>query len=346
MVRYLACFFAVLVAVPTLGYGQASAESKTLFASDVPLRLIINAPLRAIAGGARDRAASHAGTLSDGAVTLPVRVAPRGLTRRKRETCDFPPLRVTFEQKPPATSLFAGQKSLKLVTHCRSEPRFQRHTLLEYATYRLYNVLSPASFRARLAYIDYRDNGRPFVNRSGFFIEDVDDVASRNGMKEVNAGPRITLQQVDTAAAARVALFEYMVSNLDWSMSAGPAGSNCCHNIKPISPSGLAVAYVPVPYDFDFSGLVDAPYAVPPNGFPDGPVTRRVYRGYCAHNGQALAAAALFREQRSPMLAALDSVPGLDAGSKGKAANYLRSFFDQIATDQSINERILKRCLR
>ena len=355
MVRYLACL-GVLAATPALAYGQASAdtkapeakslEAKALFATDAPLHLVIDAPLRTIARGARDRTVAHVGTLLDGAVTLPVQVAPRGLTRRKHETCDFPPLRVTFDQKPPATSVFVKQKSLKLVTHCKSASRFQRHTLLEYAAYRLYNVLSPASFRARLAYIDYRDNGQPFASRVGFFIEDIDDVAKRNGMKEVNGGPRLPLQSVDRTAATRVALFQYMISNLDWSISAGPAGDNCCHNMKPISLTGAPVAYVPIPYDFDYSGLVNAPYAVLPNGFPDGPVTRRIYRGYCAHNGEALAAAALLRAQMSPMLAAFASVPGLEAGSKAKAANYLRSFFDQIATDRSVHDRILKGCLR
>lgn len=345
MVRYLACF-ALLAASSTLAHGQAGAEAKALFASDALLSLTIDAPLRSIARGSRDPTSAHAGTLSDGVVTLPVRVAARGLTRRKHETCDFPPLRVTFDEKPPATSVFAGQKSLKLVTHCKSESAFQRHTLLEYATYRLYNVLSLASFRARLAYIDYRDSGRPIASRVGFFIEDVDDVAKRNAMKEVNGGPRLPLNRVDTAAAARVALFQYMVSNLDWSMSAGPVGDSCCHNIKPISRTGAAVDYIPVPYDFDYSGLVDAPYAAPPDGFPDASVTRRVYRGYCAHNSEVLAAAALFRSQMSPMLAQLDSVPGLDAGSRRKAAKYLRGFFDHIATDQSVNDRVLKHCLR
>ena len=342
MRRYLACF-AVLIATPALAQGQATGEAKALFAGDAPLHLIIDAPLKSIARGPRDPATAHPGTLSDGVMTHPVRVAPRGLTRRKHETCDFPPLRVTFDKKPSAPSVFAGQKSLKLVTHCKSASRFQRHTLLEYAAYRLYNVLSPASFRARLAYIDYRDNERPLVSRIGFFIEDVDDVAKRNGMKEVKAGARLPLQGIDKAAAGRVALFEYMVSNLDWSMSAGPAGGSCCHNMKPISSTGAAISYIPVPYDFDYSGLVNAPYAVPPDG--DGSVTSRVYRGYCAHNQQALAAAELFRSRMSPMLAALDSVPGLEAGSKRKAASFLNGFFDQIATDQSANDRILKRCI-
>ncbi len=105
------------------------------------------------------------------------------------------------------------------------------------------------------------------------------------------------------------------------------------------------MAFVPVPYDFDYSGLVDAPYAVPPNGFPDAPVTRRTYRGHCAYNRQVLAAAAQFRAQMAPMLAAVGAVPGLEAGSQRKATNYLRGFFDLIATDQSVSDKILKRCL-
>ena len=49
----------------------------------------------------------------------------------------------------------------------------------------MYNRLTPASFRARLAMIDYvDDSGKPIISRYGFFIEDIDDVASRNDMKE------------------------------------------------------------------------------------------------------------------------------------------------------------------
>jgi len=345
MVRRLT-FFAVLVAVPSVVQAQVDKQAKPLFASDATLHLVIDAPLQSIARGARDPEIAHSGTLSDGDINLPATFAPRGRTRRQRNICEFPPLRVTFDPRPPATSVFAGQKNLKLVTHCKSASGFQRHALLEYASYRLYNVLSPASFRVRLAQIDYRDNGRPITSRVGFFIEDVDDVAKRNGMKEVNAGPSIPLQQVDAAAAGRVAIFQYMISNLDWSIVGAPPGDNCCHNTKPISRSGAATAYVPVPFDFDYSGLVNAPYAVTPEGFPGGSITRRIYRGYCVHNAQALAAAAQFRELMGPMLAELAAVPGLDGGNQRKAANYLRGFFDQIATDRSVNERILNSCRR
>ena len=83
-----------------------------------------------------------------------------------------------------------------------------------------------------------------------------------------------------------------------------------------------------------------------PDGLPGGPVTRRIYRGYCVHNAQALSAAAQFRAQSGPMLATLAAVPGLDSASQRKATNYLSGFFEQIATDRSVSDRILNRCLR
>jgi hypothetical protein len=139
-------------------------------------------------------------------------------------------------------------------------------------------------------------------------------------------------------------MFEYMISNVDWAMSSGPAGDNCCHNIKPISPTGGSLGFVPVPYDFDYSGLVDAPYAVVPDGVRAARVTQRVYRGYCIHNPQAVAAATELRRQTGAILAAIAAVPGLDAHSQRKAAGFLGGFFAQTATDQSVREHVVRRC--
>src|SRR5205085_6478455 len=146
--------------------------------------------------------------------SLPINLQLRGITRRTAEICDFPPLRVDFTAPPPATSVFAGQKKLKLVTHCRNSPSFQQYVLLEYTAYRMYNLLSPKSFRVRLANIDYRDaNGRPTVSRVGFFIEDLGDVGRRNGLKETRAGERFPVPDLSPADAGRYALFQHMISN-------------------------------------------------------------------------------------------------------------------------------------
>ena len=210
--------------------------------------------------------------------------------------------------------MFAGQKRLKLVTHCQQSPGFQQHLLLEYAAYRLYNLVTPQSFRARLATIDYVEgDGRSHASRLGFFIEDKDDVARRNAMRSPPLGDAVAVDRLEPRAAARFALFEYMIGNLDWSMRRGPAGEGCCHNSRLLEgPAAL----LPVPYDFDFSGLVDAPYAVPPDDIPVASVRTRVYRGYCRHHHEAMAAVADFRSKRDALLGRAGPHPGLDERSR------------------------------
>jgi hypothetical protein len=286
------------------------------------------------------------GTLTDPAGNaLPIAISARGITRRSADVCEFPPLRVQFTTPPPPTSIFAGQKKLKLVTHCRNSPSFQQYVLLEYAAYRLYNILTPHSFRARLANITYQgDDGRVIAQRPGFFIEDLSDVAKRNGVGETHAPPRIELAELNAADAARYAMFQHMIANHDWSMRAGPAGDECCHNAKLIGPRGAGTV-IPIPYDFDYSGFVNAPYATPPDQLKIVNVKQRFYRGYCAHNGQALAAAQQIRAAEPQMLATLSQIPGLDPKATQRAANYLGGFFADIATDQAVGGKILNRCL-
>jgi hypothetical protein len=333
------CALALLFASPA--FAQGAGPVTPLFASEQPLRLTIRAPMSAVVSKRSD--ARHSATL---AVTgtpevHPITLSPRGITRRMSDICQFPPLRVDFDQPPPATSVFHGQRRLKLVTHCRQSADFQQKVLLEYAAYKLYNVLTPHSFRARLANIDYVDaGGRPFVSRVGFFIEEIDDVARRNGMVKPMTGDRVAVGQLEPRAAARFALFNYMIGNLDWSMRAGPVGEGCCHNGRLLAPSQSAAILTPVPYDFDYSGLVDAPYATPPEGISVRSVRERHYRGYCAHSADAAAVASEMVARRGEMLAALAAIPGLDQRSQRRAATYLDGFFSDVAAG-----KILRTCL-
>ena len=91
----------------------------------------------------------------------------------------------------------------------------------------------------RLATVDYAEaNGKVSASRWGFFIEDLDDAARRNGMTPAQVGDRILSSQLDPRQAARVALFQYMIGNLDWSMRAGPQGEGCCHNSRLMAGKG------------------------------------------------------------------------------------------------------------
>ena len=164
---------AFTVALAASASAQAAGPVTPLFASDQPIQITIKGPISALAS--KRSTGNQPGTLTHAGVSYPITLSPRGITRLKKDICQFPMLRVEFPQRPPAGSMFDGQRRLKLVTHCRSSADFQQKTLLEYSAYRLYNQLTPQSFRARLANIDYvDDSGRPAVLRVGFFIEDID----------------------------------------------------------------------------------------------------------------------------------------------------------------------------
>ena len=336
----LAALFALVLAAPAGAKGD-----DPLFATSDVIQLTIKAPIQYLVRN-REAQAPVSGTLVDpNGQSLPVNLQLRGITRRTSEICDFPPLRVDFTAPPPATSVFAGQKRLKLVTHCRNSASFQQYVLLEYAAYRLYNVLTPHSFRVRLANINYQsDDGRVIAQRAGFFIEDLRDVARRNGTTETHAPPRIGLAELNPTDAARYAMFQHMIANHDWSMLAGPAGDECCHNARLIGPRGAGTV-IPVPYDFDYSGFVDPPYATPPDQLKINDVKQRFYRGYCSQNGYALAAAQQMRAAQPQLLAMLAQTPGLDPRAEQRAASYLGGFFADVATDASVGGKILSHCL-
>ena len=337
-----------LVALAILATSSAAVAQggpKPLFHRDAPIRFTIQGPVNSIARKAAKSVVPEAATLSltTPAESHPIRLSARGLSRRTGGICDFPPLRVEFTQPPAATSLFAGQRRLKLVTHCKSSAGHQQHLLLEYSAYLLLNQLTPLSHKVRLAMVDYADaHGKALISRWGFFIEDLDDLAKRNGLGEARAPDRISAVQLDAAHAARTALFMYMIGNLDWSMRAGPQGEGCCHNSRLLSGGA---ALIPVAYDFDYSGLVDAPYAIPPQQIRVRSVRQRHYMGYCRHNNAVLTAAAEFRARRPALEAVYAQVPGLSEGTRRKALSYLGSFFDDIATDAAVRAKLLKDCM-
>ena len=339
----------MLLAVSSSASAAAPEPAKPLFASDEMIRITISGPVDTIAKAAEESQATYPGTLTVAGTSeaLPIQLAQRGITRRKGDVCQFPPLRVTFTQLPPAGSLFAGQQRLKLVTHCRASEGFQQYVLMEYATYKLYNQLTPLSFRTRLAKIDYIDAaGRPITSRIGFFLEQIDDVARRNGMREAKVGARIPVLRLRPADSGRVGMFEYMIGNLDWAMQAGPPGDNCCHNAPLIGESGgSSPLLVPVPYDWDFSGLVDTPYATAPDSINVTSVRQRRYRGFCRHNAEARAAITDARARQAPLMATFAAVPGMDPRTVKKATAYLDGFFADIATDANAEAKLIKTCL-
>jgi hypothetical protein len=351
MLRRLA---AGLVALALIGAAPAAARTP-LFDDDAPLAVTLTAPfpdlVRAARGAPRPYPATL--TLAQGAAppqTFAIQVEARGISRRTLGYCRFPPLALRFDKAEMKGTLFAHQKKLKLVTYCNPAPDYDQHIVLEYLAYRLYNLVTPISFRVRAAEVTYRSSAAdPGLTRFGFLIEDINDVADRNGREELTAASHeVSPARLDAEATARATLFEYMIGNLDWEFLAGPPGAGCCHNGRLLAAPGAkaatATAVVPVPYDYDLSGLVDAPYGEPPEGIPISRNTERFYHGYCASKPAMGAVIDEFRARRAAMLALVDAEPDLNAAFRAKAERYLESFFTGLDDPRKVQTEIIDHC--
>jgi hypothetical protein len=344
-----------LLALAILACAPAAMAENRLFTDTAPMKLTLTAPFGELIRQAKHSTNPYPATLvasenGGAAQTFAIQVSARGLTRRTAGYCSFPPILLTFDKEKTHGTLFHHQHKLKLVTYCRTPADYEQRVVLEYLAYKLYNILTPQSFRVRAVDVTYRDGERDAgTTRFGYLIEDVGDVADRNGRHELKVQTQqVHVAQLNARASARHSLFEFMIGNLDWDQLADAKGSTCCHNSRLIAAEGASAAtardVVPLPYDFDYSGLVDSPYAGPPPGFPTDRVTERIYRGYCAAGGEVPAAIEEFRAHKAEMMAVIANEPRLNASFKAKAARFLEGFYTTINDPAALQREIIKHC--
>ena len=153
----------------------------------------------------------------------------------------------------------------------------------------------------------------------------------------------LRVAQLDSAGAALLFLFQYMIGNTDWSPIAAVAGDNCCHNAKPIGPQDNDAARIILPYDFDQVGLINAGYARPSPNVPIRSVTQRLYRGYCALNDDLETARRLLNDRRGEIEAGYAALEVSDR-SRDRAVSYLRESYERINEPRRFERDILGRC--
>ena len=268
--------------------------------------------------------------------TLQIRIGPRGHLRRMARTCDFVPLRLELAGNDLTGTVFDGPTTLKLGTHCRDDKTFDQYVLREYLSYRLYNLVTPQSFRARLArgtYVDAK-SGKPITTRYAIFIEHENDVAHRLGGRVVEL-PRLQFTNVDPAALNNMMLFNYMIGNTDFSLYA-------LHNVRIVVDPNRTL--FTIPYDFDLTGFVNPPYAVPDRRLGIRTVSDRLYRGPCLPVDQLDKTAEAFRAKHADMLTLLDGMKEIDRDARGPAKDYLEAFFRAIAQPTAVKRSLVDGC--
>jgi hypothetical protein len=321
---------------------RAEAEQRPLFQKTDPLAFSLTADFKTVN---KDR--NPESTVRYPAVlklsdergreqTIHVRISPRGHFRRMARNCSFVPLRVELPPAETAGTIFEGQTNLKLGTHCQDDKAYEQITLREYLTYPMFNLVTPKSFRARLARATYVDakSGKTLTTRHAMFIEHENDVARRMGGRVVEL-PRTEFKDMHAPTLTTMMLFEYMIGNTDFSLWA-------LHNVRLVQDPSRTL--FPVPYDFDLSGAVHAPYAIPDRRFGIRSVVDRLYRGPCRTADEMEEAAASFRGKRADMLALVDGMKDLDSAARSEMKDYLDSFFRTIERPASVKRQFVDGC--
>jgi hypothetical protein len=330
---------ALLVALAAALWARAAPAQAPLFRSHDTLSVTLRTDLRALF---RDKDTVNAtwrpATLSyagpSGPVQVPLEVRTRGIYRLFH--CDVPPIRLRFRDSTSRGTLFHGLRRPKLVNACRDDDRYEQYVLEEYAIYRLWRLFTPASLSARLLRVTYEDAAghmKP-MTRFAFVTEDPDRFAGRFDGTYLKLGMGVgRLNQLNVAL---LSVFQYFIGNTDWSLIG-------LHNVYLLRVKDSTLA---VPFDFDWSGVIDAPYARPAAILHTRGVRERVYRGYCQDQEVVDSALDRFEALHDSIWALYRSIPGLDSRSVRQTLDYYEEFYRAIADRPRFARLVARECLQ
>jgi hypothetical protein len=312
-----------------------------LFEKTTPIAVTFAADLGRLRADKDTNAPWRGATISyvsdTGRIVLPVKARTRGIWRLKN--CVFPPLRLDFAGKDTKGTVFHRLGKPKLVNYCRDTGAYEQYILQEFQLYRVYQLLTPVSFRVRLLRVAYMDSasGKADVTRYAFIAEDPEQLAKRfNGTILKTKGA--TAADLEAEPLALAYLFQFMIGNTDFSF-------NGLHNTQLIGTTDGRI--LPVAYDFDYAGAVDAVYAVPDPSLRIRRVRERSFRGSCAIAAEYPKLLPLFREKKAAIYALYQDEIGqlLDRKRVKETLDYFDEFYEMIETPASAQSSFLGDCV-
>jgi len=339
---------AIVLFLPALApAATGNNEPDPLFASNRIIDIEIEAPFRLLASERPDEeevAGKIRYTADDGRlVEFDVAVRTRGRLRRNKQICAFPPLRLNFKKSAVKDSLFDKQDRLKVVTHCQKKRQYEQVILSEYLAYRIFTVLTDKSYRARLVRVTYTyTDADKQVRNFAIFIEHKNRIEKRLDAKTMrtNRVPVADLRRPDLNLSS---VFQFFIGNTDFSPVAAAPDEDCCHNQVLFARQGEP--HYTIPYDFDQSGLVDAPYAQPQPRFHLRSTRQRLYRGRCVNNGYLPSTLKLFNEKRSEIEALIIDQPELTKRTAKGMLAFIKKFYDTINDPKRLDRELVKKCI-
>lgn len=312
-----------------------------LFGREEPLNLTIKSDFRSLRK-TRSDAEYHDALMtcmvSDSfVVSHSVRLKARGIFRR--DFCAMPPMWLNIRNSGIDINELSGIRRMKMVSECRSSAQFSDYLLREYLVYKIFNLITPYSYRVRLINLTLVDTGRDNKESHSwaFLIEPTGLMAYRLGAKVIKSDV-LSMKTVNPQAMDILAMFQYMIANPDYSVTGR-------HNLKILAaqtsgPSG----FIPVPYDFDFTGFVNANYATPNPSVDISTLRERYFVGPCRDRLSYEDAIAALQAVRDEIEATIWAFDYLDEDSRFDLIGYIESFFNTADNDRFIDRQISTTC--
>jgi len=315
-----------------------------LFESEEPVVFTLEIPVAALQAQRGDAIPAYL----DGVATwqgheIELRVQARGNFRRQESSCDFPPYWINFKRKQTRGTVFEGVNKIKVVSHCREARRsFAPYVHREYLAYQTYRLITETGFRVRLAEITYIDanSGDSYRTDTAFFIEPVgvlEDRLHAKGYKERYVLPSL----YDPTLLAYAEFFQFFVGNSDFSFFASQ--DKCCHNSKALAPTAGDGGLIPIPYDFDLAGIVNAPYATIAPGIPIKSVTQRFYRGTRKSEELFEHTVAHYLSKKDEILALWSNTDLLPKRYQRASRKFVADFFTVLENERILTTEIINR---
>ena len=337
--RFIRFHFFIFLFFITFLPGRLLSQASSLFDRDEVLSITLSGNLMELLKDRTGEPQYFPITLSyqdvgSKVTSIPIKAKTRGNFRRDKANCYYPPLLLNFSKESEKT-IFSEQDKVKLVMPCQGD----QYVVREYLVYKLYNLVSPKSFRARLVKITLDDPNLKEKDKEplyGILLEEEEQMAKRNGMVLVER-QLVRPEQTVPGDFLNMAVFEYLIGNTDWSVQYR-------QNVKLIASDTTTMPFT-VPYDFDHSGIVDAPYARPAAALAMSSVRQRRYRGFCisdmVHYEKVIAH---YNQLKESIYSVYTSTDLLDEKEKKSIVKYLDEFFETINNPKKIKEEFQYPC--
>lgn len=257
---------------------------------------------------------------ADGSIdSMPIQAKTRGNFRRMRSNCIYPPVFIDFKDGVQKQTIFKKQDKMKVVMPCVAD----EYVVREWLVYKLYNIVTPNSFRARLARLTLNQTGKqkPYGNFYCILLEEEEQMAKRN--KKISVERKMIPQQAEPGSFLKMAVFEYLVGNTDWSIE-------YLQNIKLLAADSFSLP-IPVAYDFDHAGIVNAPYARPAQELNMSSIRERRYRGYCIEDIKEFdSTIAFYNQVKNDVYKLYTDCTFIDEKYKRSTVEFLDEFYETI----------------